>query len=116
MNESTYETFCRDELLRRCMGNLQLLDRVLSTFQQTFNVDLEQLQQDLKHEDLGAFAKRAHKIKGASGNAGAYRVQHAAAELETAARNGQAEPLAGMMEKLREAFQEFRAVAIENPV
>lgn len=57
-----------ERLRQRCLGNLDLLDRVLNTFTRQLDVDLAELEQALAAGDAELFAHVAHRVKGMSAN------------------------------------------------
>src|SRR5689334_10507171 len=54
-------------LLARCMGNMNLIVRVLARFRDTGCADLEQLAGAIDRHDFAAVAEIAHRLKGAAG-------------------------------------------------
>jgi HPt (histidine-containing phosphotransfer) domain-containing protein len=78
--------FEAEELLARCMGNIEFAERVLAKFQQRFEDDLTELQQGLASQNAQHIAGVAHRLKGASANVGAPGLQMRATEIEDLAR------------------------------
>jgi HPt (histidine-containing phosphotransfer) domain-containing protein len=70
------------ELIERCMGNLELAERVLSKLQSRFDEDMARLEQALSAKDGQLIASIAHRLKGASANVAAHDLQKCAAEIE----------------------------------
>ena len=79
------------ELLARCVGRTDLVQRVLAAFIRQVNVDVPKLTADLLAGDFAGAAKTAHRIKGASANVAADRLCASAEQIEDLARGGQIE-------------------------
>ena len=60
-----------EDLFRRCLGNLDLVERVLQAFENHFEKDLDELEAALKSASLTAVGQIAHRMKGASSNVAA---------------------------------------------
>jgi HPt (histidine-containing phosphotransfer) domain-containing protein len=73
-------------LQARCLGKLDLVERVLQTFNEQLDADLEKLEQALAAEDVAMFAQVAHRIKGMSANTEAHQIAREAAIAEQKAR------------------------------
>lgn len=90
MNPTAQETVSKvidvDELLTRCMGNVDIAERILAKFQERFNVDLDELQEAINSDDVERFTRTAHRIKGSSANVAAHAIFRIATELEQLGR------------------------------
>jgi HPt (histidine-containing phosphotransfer) domain-containing protein len=75
-------------LCDRCMGNLDLVQRVLDKFETRLPEELAELERMLDHGDAAKIALVAHRIKGNSSNVSATGLRHAAAEIEDLSRAG----------------------------
>jgi len=75
-----------EELLGRCLGKSELVQRVLGRFQRQLTEDLTRIAAAVAAADAAAVAKFAHRIKGAAANVSAHAVRQQAAVLEAAAR------------------------------
>ena len=75
-----------DELLERCMGNIEFAERVLSKFLDRFDEDLDELERGVESENSEEIARVAHRLKGASANVGAPGLRDRAAAVESLAR------------------------------
>ncbi len=75
-----------EELLARCMGNIEFAERVLAKFQDSFGQDLESLETELKSENAETVASVAHRLKGSSASVGAPGLNQYAAEIEELGR------------------------------
>ncbi len=95
------------ELLERCLGNLQFAERVLAKFQSRFDDDLLELDQALEANDSEAIARIAHRLKGASATAAANGIRHQAAEIEDLARNRNIAGIPSCLSQLRTECAKF---------
>ena len=99
--------FGREELLARCMGNLDFAERILAKFQSRVDVDIAELEQAVHAEDVEAIARVAHRLKGASASAAAYRLQERASRLERSARQSSLGEIPAQVEQLRCEWSQF---------
>ncbi len=95
------------ELCNRCLGNIQLVERVVAAFEEGFSADLDQLRSFIVAGQIEEAAKLAHKIKGASANIAAYQLQAVAADIERAATMGGGEYLNEHFDNLESAWSSF---------
>ena len=98
----------RAELVERCLGNLELADRVLRRFRDGIDDTLTQLQVLAEADDLAALARRAHRLKGEAGNVGAERISLYAAEVEELAARGLSDPARVAVAELVAVARQFR--------
>jgi HPt (histidine-containing phosphotransfer) domain-containing protein len=101
------------ELLDRCLGNLEFAERVLAKFQSRFDGDLVEIEQALDAQDTEAVARVAHRLKGASATAAAGGICHQAAEIEDLARKRNVAEIPGCLRQLRNECSNFsRSVSL----
>jgi HPt (histidine-containing phosphotransfer) domain-containing protein len=74
-------------LCDRCMGNLDLVERVLAKFQQQLPEALDELEEALRRGDALHLARVAHRIKGTSASVSAATLQKAAEQVEELGRD-----------------------------
>ena len=74
-----------DELLDRVLGDQELANRVIETFQNNIPKRLKDLDNAIANEDFTRIKEIAHDLKGSSGNISAEGVKKASVELEKAA-------------------------------
>jgi HPt (histidine-containing phosphotransfer) domain-containing protein len=98
------------DLFQRCLGNLDLVQRVLDAFEGNFENDLDELEAALKATSLTAAAQIAHRMKGASSNVGATVLARELASMEDLARSNQVPETLVCMGRLREEWQRYRKV------
>jgi len=75
-------------LYERCMGNLDLMERVLDKFERRLPEELAELERALERGDATMVAQLAHRIKGSTSNVSAAGLQQAAKEIEDLGRSG----------------------------
>ena len=81
-DRSTIAPINIDEFLARCRGKASLAEKLLTTFANTVDAQLQQLHASLAGGDAAVLTRVAHTIKGASANLSAEPVRTAAAALE----------------------------------
>jgi HPt (histidine-containing phosphotransfer) domain-containing protein len=94
-------------LSKRCLGNVTLVERVLTKFRETGNSDLRQLQEALDRSDFDEVAEVSHRFKGAASNISASRLQDLAARAEQLGRERNRPELAETLVKLRSEWLDF---------
>lgn len=90
---SSNEVLNLNELIDRCMGKLEFAQRLLKRFEAQLDSDIDLIKQAASSQDLEFVAQVAHRVKGASANVSAVPLMKVAAEIETAARDGDADTL-----------------------
>ena len=98
---------CLDELVQRCLGRIELVERVLAKFQQRFGVELELLERELRADNVDEVARVAHRLKGTSANVGAPGLLAVAADIEEQARGRQVAQIPASLEQLRREWDRF---------
>ena len=73
-----------NELAARCLGRLDLVEKVLGKFQTAMDQELDELEQALRDVDAESIADIAHRIKGTSLTLSAAGLSDCAQHLETA--------------------------------
>lgn len=94
-----------DELRNRCMGNLNLVHRVLSKFQKRLPEELAEMNKALERGDMGRIAHIAHRVKGTSASVSAKGLALAAAEIEDLSRAGRATDIPARIEHFRDEWE-----------
>jgi HPt (histidine-containing phosphotransfer) domain-containing protein len=89
------------ELLERCMGNIDLAERVLSKLESQFQADITELERAYSEKNDKRIASVAHRLKGSAANIAAHDLQKCAAEIEDLARQEIIEDLPAHFDKLR---------------
>jgi HPt (histidine-containing phosphotransfer) domain-containing protein len=96
-----------DGLVNRCMGNIELAQRVLDKFRQRLPEDLAELDEALRLGDLEKLARTAHRIRGSSATMSAEGLTSAAAGVEDAGRQGRATDVPLCIERLRDEWRKL---------
>lgn len=106
--ESASSTVLDLEGLRnRCMGNIDLVQRVLHKFEQLLPEALAELEAGLDLEDAEQIARIAHRIKGNSANVSAKGLQQVAAEIEDLSHTGRLTDIPLSLERLRGEWERY---------
>jgi PAS domain S-box-containing protein len=100
--------FDRSALLNRVGGDQEIVAEVLQLFFQDIPRQIQSLEEAVSKGDTGLAMRRAHSIKGAAANVGAYALQEAALLVETASRDGQLSGAANLVEALSEEFDKLK--------
>ncbi len=85
------------QLLDRCMGNLELAERCLVRFEQKLPTDVESVQQCIDSDNREELVQVAHRIKGSAATVAAEGLAEAAAALEDYARGGDVVEPSGLL-------------------
>lgn len=75
------------ELVDRCLGNLEFVERLLEQFENVLARDVSVITQAAGARDLDTICQISHRIKGASANVSAPALVKVAAEIEAAAKD-----------------------------
>jgi HPt (histidine-containing phosphotransfer) domain-containing protein len=97
----------------RCLGRIDLVERVLQTFSEQLDADLDKLEQALASGNMAEFTLVAHRIKGMSANTEARQLAQEAALTEQKAREGAVVELPEQVRRLRKNRASI-AVAFES--
>lgn len=90
-----------DALMKRCLGRIDLVEKVLGRFAEEFTDELEALEQALANEDFEAIGTIAHRVKGASLTVSANTLSERAAALEKAVNDAQTNGLKDGVDQMR---------------
>jgi HPt (histidine-containing phosphotransfer) domain-containing protein len=77
------------QLRDRCLGNEELVERILDKLEHTLADEMRELHGSLLRADYVALATIAHRLKGTAANVGAELLREVAQQLETFARREQ---------------------------
>jgi HPt (histidine-containing phosphotransfer) domain-containing protein len=98
-----------EDLVERCMGNLDLANRLLDQSQEILAEDLKQLEQSCSTGDTVEIPRLAHRLKGATANIGAYELSDVFARIETHGKAGETETLKLALLELESEWTRFLA-------
>jgi len=101
----------RGDLIARCLGNIEFVERVLAKFQQHFGEDLEELERALPGGDAETIGRIAHRLKGASANVAARGLQARSAAIEDLSRWRRIAEIPPCVEDLRDEWSRFQESA-----
>lgn len=104
---SVVAVFGFEQLCDRCLGNLELVERVVSAFTEGFAADLARLESELRAGAWEDVRRLAHRMKGSASNAAAGALERVVGELEGLAREGREEALAAKVAELRREWTRF---------
>jgi HPt (histidine-containing phosphotransfer) domain-containing protein len=94
----------------RQWGGAELVRQMVRLYLENVTVRLDQIETGLAGSDgIGQAAQGAHSLKSSAANVGASRVRELAAELEAAARGGDAALASDLFESLKPALSEAAA-------
>jgi len=93
-------------LLRRCLGNEPLACRIVHTFSDRLQDDVNKLEQAMGCRDMLEMAALAHRIKGTAANVSADKIRSLADSMEQQARNRD-------LDKLRHSLDQFRDETVQ---
>jgi HPt (histidine-containing phosphotransfer) domain-containing protein len=94
-------------LCDRCMGNLDLVQRVLDKFETRLPEEMAELERVLELEDAAKIALVAHRIKGNSSNVSATSLRHAAAKIEELSRAGRVADARAQLDGLQDQWRRY---------
>lgn len=98
-----------DDLMARCLGNMDFVERILTIFQTRCESDLVELEDAIRAGDMLRVQRLAHRLKGACANAGANDLSVRASELWTAANKEFTDVLAARFAQFRQEWDECAA-------
>ena len=98
-----------EDLLARCLGNIEFAHRILGKFCERCDEDLVAIEKAVFDHDSESVARLAHRRKGASANASARTLQKHASEIERAARNRSLNEVPANLESLKQERNRFIA-------
>lgn len=108
----------RDLLIRRCLGRLDLVDRLLKSFESRFPEDLFQIEECLRENDSERLSRLVHQAKGATANVSAADLHANISRLEHAVKSQQHEVANSCLADVHRAwnrFVEFKAATNALP-
>lgn len=94
-------------LLGRCLGNFQMVERVLTTYRSTGAAELAKLQEAIERAEFPAITEIAHRFQGASSNVSALRLRELLKRAEHLAREQSLPELLMIMSQLPSEWDAF---------
>lgn len=105
----------KEAALKRLRGKTELLEKLINSFEKSFDGYIEQMTQALESGEIKNVHLAAHTIKGSSSNIGALTIQALGAEIESRAKQNNTENLESFIDDLQQAGKDFFALVKENP-
>ncbi len=90
-----------DDLMRRCLGNIDFANRILGLLTGRCEEDLAELECAIEEADCRRVGAIAHRLKGASASGAAHGLSRKADELCSAAAAGSTEAVTRVFHELR---------------
>jgi HPt (histidine-containing phosphotransfer) domain-containing protein len=101
---ATSDPIDRSALLARCMGNLDLMARLLDAFEPEIGKELKLLDAAVSACDREQITQVAHSLKGAAANLSAEALSDLARDLEQAARRNEPQCHSDLVNRIRQEF------------
>ncbi len=98
-----------DQLVRRCLGSLDLVERLLNSFENRFPVEVAQIEQSLAEGDSQRLICVCHQLKGASANVSAGILNSIMTKMEVAAQENRLQDVIACLGELEAAWEQFKA-------
>lgn len=99
-NSNASSPIDQQELLARCMGRVDLLEKLLSNFDQFLSPQVAELEQAVQMGEMKKIREIAHRLRGAALTISAHELSRCAERLEGAAFDGAAAESANCLEDL----------------
>ena len=113
MNESAHEQpITMDELLGRCMGELQFAHNILESFLESCPDQLEQIRSEIRTGDTEMLAQKVHRLKGTAATVAARPLRQSLEALELLVRNEAECSADALQQQLEVAVTEFEKVGV----
>jgi HPt (histidine-containing phosphotransfer) domain-containing protein len=106
-----------DALLERCLGRIDLAERILQRFQTCLADDVKQLEAAVLTTNTEEIAHLAHRIKGASLAVSAYELTDCAKSLELSATAQRLDDIPAHLARLKQEssrFADVRAIIVDS--
>jgi CheY-like chemotaxis protein len=91
-------------LLERCMGNVELMSRLLAAFEPEIGREVQRLEEAIHSADNARIANIAHTLQGSAANLSAARLSALAREVEHRARRNESHNHGELLAELRREF------------
>lgn len=113
---NTDNPFDVQQLVRRCMGRIELAERLLASYESRFPDDLFKVEACLAANDLAGLARLVHQMKGAAANISAPSLYSILSRMEQAVRDEQLDVVGDCLEEIQEVWERYlqSKIAIEQ--
>ena len=96
-----------EQLHRRCMGRIELVDRLLASFEKRFPLELMEIEEALNPLDEPRLLQLVHRLKGAAANISAPLLHGVIEQMESAIRAGQQGAAEHFVSRLQHEWERF---------
>jgi two-component system, sensor histidine kinase and response regulator len=107
VTHSSPSPFDFDLLLQRCMGDRELLERIIAKFRERSAADLDRLERSIAAGDAAQVERLAHGFKGVAANLSAGMLRELAAGMEALGRTADLGGASAVLAELRRELQRF---------
>lgn len=97
-----------EQLVRRCMGRIELAERLLKSFETRFPDDLAKIEDCLLCDDANGLSRLVHQLKGAAANISAPELYAILARMEQAVRSEQPAVVHDCLQEIHQAWDRFQ--------
>jgi two-component system, sensor histidine kinase and response regulator len=98
----------RRQLINRCLGRIELAERLIASFQTRFPNEAGQIERALAEGDEPNLVRLIHQLKGAAANVSAPALHALLTTMEHSARNGDRPAVVESMSGLYRAWDQFQ--------
>ena len=98
----------RRQLINRCLGRIELAERLIVSFQTRFPNEAGQIERALAEGDEPNLVRLVHQLKGAAANVSAPILHGLLTTMEHSARNGDRSAVVESMSELYGAWDQFK--------
>jgi HPt (histidine-containing phosphotransfer) domain-containing protein len=98
----------RRQLINRCLGRIELAERLIASFQTRFPNEAGQIERALAEGDEPNLIRLIHQLKGASANVSAPTLHALLTRMEQSARGGDRQAVEASMAELYEAWDHLK--------
>jgi len=106
-NTQTANLFDLQQLVRRCMGRIELAERLLASFESRFPVDLSKIEACLAADDTAGLARLVHQLKGAAANVSAPDLYAILSRMELAVRDEHCDAAQNCLEEVQGVWDRY---------
>lgn len=105
-----------EQLVRRCMGRIELAERLLKSFETRFPDDLAKIEECLFSEDANGLSRLVHQLKGAAANISAPELYANLARMEQAVRSVQPAVAHDCLQEIHQSWDRFQQFTTSTAV
>jgi HPt (histidine-containing phosphotransfer) domain-containing protein len=98
----------RRQLINRCLGRIELAERLIASFQTRFPNETTQIERAIAEEDDANLIRLIHQLKGAAANVSAPALHVVLTRMEQSARGGDRRSVVDGLGELYGAWEQFK--------